>query len=123
MRKVTLISPDETIIHLLKANTRILNIELEVIAYSGDVLLEIKMRMPELLIIDFILNDDNGGALCHQVKLDPKLHDLPVILLSEYTSLNPIAAKFGCSTVITKPVNLRELFETMARLLQPQAVH
>lgn len=99
-----------------------LNIQLEVIAYSADVLREIKMRMPELLIIDFILNDDNGGALCHQVKLDAKLHDLPVILLSEYTSLDRLAAKFGCSTVITKPVNMPELFETINHLLQPQAV-
>lgn len=100
-----------------------LNIELEVIAYSGDVLREIKTRMPELLIIDFILNDDNGGALCHQIKLDARLHNLPVILLSEYTSLDPIAAKFGCSTVITKPVNVHVLFETITHLLQPQAVH
>jgi DNA-binding response OmpR family regulator len=123
MRKVILISTDETVVHLLKANARLLNIELEVIAYSGDILREIKMKGPDLLIIDFILNDDNGGALCHQIKLDAALHELPIILLSEYTSLDPIAAKFGCSTVITKPVNLRELFETMTHLLQPYAVH
>jgi DNA-binding response OmpR family regulator len=123
MRKVILISSDEKVVHLLKINALLLNIDLQTIECSGDILCEIKTRSPELLIIDFILNDDNGGALCHQVKLDSQLHDLPVILLSEYTSLDPIAAKFGCSTVITKPVNLNELQETVNNLLQPHAVH
>ncbi|MES2268403.1 MAG: response regulator [Bacteroidota bacterium] len=123
MRKVILISPDETVVHLLKSNSLFLNIEPEVINYSGDILNQIKLRSPDLVIIDFILNDDNGGSLCHQVKLDPKLHDLPVVLLSQYTSLHPIAAKFGCSTVITKPVNLHELQETINNLLQPEAIH
>ncbi|MFD0764374.1 response regulator [Mucilaginibacter lutimaris] len=123
MRKVILISPDDTVVHLLKSNSQFLNIEPEVICCSADILNQMKQSSPELLIIDFILNDDNGGTLCHQIKSDNELHDLPIILLSEYTSLDPISAKFGCSNVITKPVNLHELKETINNLLQPQAVH
>jgi len=122
MRKAILISTDEMVVHLLKSNTELLNIDVEVIAYSGDILREIKMRTPDLLIIDFILNNDNGGALCHQIKLDAKLHDLPVVLISDYTSLNAIAAKFGCSTFITKPLKLTQLLDTITKLLQPQSV-
>lgn len=123
MRKVLLVSLDEAVVHLLTNNALLLNIELEVIACSVDFLRKIKLSSPELLIVDFILNDDNGGALCHQVKLDTQLHDLPVILLSVYTSLDPIAAKFGCSTVITKPINLDELGQAINNLLQSQAAH
>ncbi|TSD65012.1 response regulator [Inquilinus sp. KBS0705] len=99
-----------------------LNIELDVFSSSGDVLQEIRQRKPDLLVIDFILNDDNGGGLCHQVKSDMQLHELPIILLSEYTTLDRIASKFGCSTVVNKPISQPDLYENINNLLQQQAV-
>jgi len=116
MRKVILISTDETVVNLLNSNAGVLEIEPEVTMPSGDLLSEIKEKKPDLLIIDFILNDDNGGGLCHQVKSDSQLHGLPIILLSEYPSLERIATKFGCSTMITKPLNLYKLTEGLQNL-------
>ncbi|MDB5126988.1 response regulator [Mucilaginibacter sp.] len=123
MRRILLISTDAAVKELLCANSSLLNANVEVNECTQDLLQKIKHRKPDVLVIDFILNNDNGGGLCHQVKSDPQLRDLPVVLLSEYTTIGRIASKFGCDAIVNKPANVRHLTSAITNLLRPHHAH
>ncbi|WP_183548630.1 response regulator [Mucilaginibacter sp. AK015] len=71
---------------------------------------------PDLVIIDFILEDGNGGSACHQIKCDKYLHNLPVALLTEYDNLQRFAPKFGCTHLLNKPLSLNDMTLLIAML-------
>jgi CheY-like chemotaxis protein len=123
MRRILLISTDAAVQELLCANSSLLNADVEVNECTPDLLQKIKQRKPDVLVIDFILNNDNGGGLCHQVKSDPQLRDLPIVLLSEYTNINRMASKFGCNAIVNKPADVRHLTSAITNLLQPYYTH
>lgn len=78
----------------------------------------LRLNKPGLLMVDFVLKDAFGGSLCHQLKCDPYLQDIPVALLTEYNTVDRFAPKFGCSHLLTKPLNrnaLNTLFQSVQK--------
>jgi DNA-binding response OmpR family regulator len=82
MKRILLISTDATVQELLCANSSLLNAEVEVNECTQDLLQKIKQHKPDVLVIDFILNDENGGGLCkthQQTTTKKKKHTTPTI--------------------------------------------
>jgi DNA-binding response OmpR family regulator len=71
---------------------------------------------PDLVILDFLLNDGNGGEVCKQFKADSKLGHIPVIIFSAYINRDVDYPAFGCEAVIAKPFDLNELVDKVNRL-------
>ena|ERR1700753_1097019 len=118
MKKILIVSSDSGLLGLL-------NRELSHNGYS--VLTEcnpectfadIEWFAPNLLIVDLILDEYNGGAISHQVKSDPQTHDLPVILLSEYERETHYPSRFGCDAVIRKTDDVMSLIRCVRRLFE-----
>jgi CheY-like chemotaxis protein len=123
MREVQLISTDTAVLDFFETHSVLLDINVQTLKPSPNFLSDIYQNRPDWLIIDFILNDDNGGCLCHQIKCDGQLHDLPVILLSEYSTLDRIASKVGCNIILSKPLNIDDLVNATKNLTDLQALH
>ncbi len=73
----------------------------------------------DLIILDVIMPGKNGFQVCRQLKTDPALTDIPVILL---TSKSEASDKFwgkkqGANAYITKPYDPMELLLEMKKLL------
>ena len=119
MKNILLVSTDDDVLELIQSNSNLLNADIEAIDTAYGLLSKVRSKHPDLLIIDFILNDDNGGSLCHQIKSDPHLHDLPVILLSDYPNMERFATKFGCDAMLNKPFDLNRLAEILNNLPEP----
>ncbi|TSJ41030.1 response regulator [Mucilaginibacter corticis] len=75
---------------------------------------------PDLVMMDFILEELNGGALCHQLKTDPKTQYIPVFLLSGFTGLEKLAVKFGSDALIDKRQPYAELVENILSLIHDE---
>jgi DNA-binding response OmpR family regulator len=71
---------------------------------------------PDLVILDYLLNDGNGGEICKQFKADAKLGHVPVIIFSAYINRNVDYPAFGCEAVIAKPFDLNELVDKVNSL-------
>jgi DNA-binding response OmpR family regulator len=118
MKKLLIVSTDQ---HLLNAlNTDLTQWDYNVQTLQKPDLLFNKLNSfnPDLLIIDFILNDLNGGTLCHQIKCDPKLHNLPVIILSDYPELGRFSNKFGCEAILKKPLQMYDLINAVLKVIK-----
>lgn len=87
--------------------------------YVVDKLIEFK---PDLILIDFLLNNTNGGSLCHQIRGHRDLYPLPLILLTHYPNIERFITKFGCNAIIRKPVAAHELIDNLNKMLDDPAI-
>lgn len=78
---------------------------------------------PDLIILDYVLNNDNGGEVCHMLKSTLRYKSIPIIISTAY-SIKPAALfQYGCDAVIEKPFDLDELTSTIRGVLQHDVNH
>lgn len=67
--------------------------------------------MPELILLDVMLPGVDGFTLCKQLRGDPKLGDVPIIMLTalDDDDSRVKAIELGADEFLTKPVNEAEL--------------
>jgi CheY-like chemotaxis protein len=82
----------------------ILDLNCHILSSRDQLFYSLKTVHPRLIIIDFLLDDLNGGGLCHQLKSDPQFQEIPAVLLTPFDNLGPLANKFGCNDLLTKPL-------------------
>lgn len=109
MKRILILATDQAIIAVLKENLAYPGFDVEALNNPDKIVEAITEYKPDLLLIDFFLQDTNGGSVCHQLKCDPETHKLPVIILSEYPELITFSRKFGCDAAVSKPVDLPAL--------------
>jgi two-component system alkaline phosphatase synthesis response regulator PhoP len=97
-----------------------------IVAYDGDEgLKKAREERPDLIILDVIMPMKDGFMVCQQLKKDPQLSSIPVLMLTAF------ADKFGETSVslsqgltleaedfIDKPVTPAELLLRVERLLK-----
>jgi PAS domain S-box-containing protein len=88
---------------------------LATVANGAAALVEARRRRPDLILTDVMMPELDGFGLLRELRADPKLREVPVILLSaragEEARTEGIAA--GADDYLTKPFSAREL---MARI-------
>jgi two-component system chemotaxis response regulator CheY len=94
---------------------------LEVVAVSDGhaALSRIRERRPDLVCIDLSLPHISGYEVCEQIRSDPALQDLAVIMTSERASLEERAHSYeaGADAYLSKPHSLAKLAHEVTRLL------
>lgn len=74
---------------------------------------------PDLMLIDHSMPDRTGQQLCAEVRQDPRLRDVPIILMA--AALEPIdeaaARRVGASGVVSKPFESQALIDKVKQLL------
>lgn len=77
----------------------------------------------DLLILDLMLPDISGAEVCRRVRAEPRLRQLPVLILSargdEFDRV--VGFELGADDYVTKPYSLRELILRVAALLRRTA--
>ncbi len=80
----------------------------------------VKWEQPELVLTDLLIPLLDGIGVCQQVKSDPELSGIKVIVMSALK--NPLlvreARDAGADDFIDKPIRTNTLLELIARLLQ-----
>lgn len=75
---------------------------------------------PDLIIMDLGLPDITGDEATARLKLDPSTKHIPVIVITAYYGNAPLvesALAAGACEVLSKPVALRTLEDTLRRFL------
>jgi two-component system alkaline phosphatase synthesis response regulator PhoP len=102
------------------------NAGLEVIsATNGREALElVRKESPDLVITDYQMPEMDGLELCMEIRKDPKLSHIPVILLTAYGMIideqEQNMAKI--SAMMPKPFSPRELLAKARELLNPTCI-
>lgn len=72
---------------------------------------------PDLVLIEYLLPNVNGGELCLQIKGDQRCSRVPVVLYSAYPQILWSVEDYGCDGFLAKPFDIDELVLTVERLV------
>jgi len=94
-------------------------------AYGGlEGLEKAKTEKPDLIVLDVMMPDKDGYAVCKEMKADPKLRKIPILLLTAVVSKIPTThytQQMGMETeaddYMDKPVEPAELVNRIEGLL------
>jgi two-component system chemotaxis response regulator CheY len=78
--------------------------------------------VPDLVCLDLVLPEGSGYELCELIRATPRLHDTPILAMSEraYPSDRAQAAEAGADAFLAKPFTAGELKRRIELLLEPR---
>lgn len=113
MKRVVIVDADAEFLQDLERDLTAYDFDVTAVTDPGNIFDLIYHYEPDLVLVNYILNDGNGGTISHQIKTDPDTHELPVIIMSDYTDLRTMWRKFGCNDYILKPISIQDLVDKM----------
>ena len=116
--RVLVIDDDPTIARIAKVTlcSKGYDVVLAEDTHAG--LIELFRQKTDLILLDYMLPDQNGLSFLKEIREDPDMADIPVIMITT-TGLSEVvqAAKLlGANDFIAKPFNLKNLIDRVSRL-------
>ena len=122
-RVVVLAEQDVDIRDLVQIVLEALDLEVVAVTDGPQALAACRQHRPGLLLLDVALRGLDGVEVCRQVRSDPELRDLPVLLMTSRATAESVAAGMaaGASAYLIKPFGPIELREVIGDLGNPDA--
>lgn len=118
-KRLLVVEDDDEILHYLKEE---LKTDFNVVTCSNgeEAMLEIRNRMPDIIISDLMMPVMDGLTLVKQIRQNTTMNELPFILLTAKTrdDDNIEGLNAGADAYITKPFNIEILRRTALNLVQ-----
>ncbi len=92
----------------------------DLIASGADVSPKVRLRMPDLLVLDLMLPGVHGLEVCRSLRSSPATADLPIIMVTARAEEADRVAglELGADDYLTKPFSPKELVARVAALLR-----
>lgn len=123
MRKKILIVEDNTeLLELMRSNLRQAGFATLAATNGVDALKKARSGSPDLVLLDLVLPELDGFAVCEHLRRDPATSATPVIMLTGLTSAMTRYAgmESGANEYVTKPVTTTHLVSRIEHWLQRQ---
>ena len=124
--RVMVVEDEEPLAVLLRYNLEAEGFEVETIARGDEADLRLRERLPDLLVLDWMLPGTSGIELCRRVRARPATAQLPIIMLTargeESDRVRGLAT--GADDYVVKPFSTPELIARIRATLRrakPQA--
>ncbi len=116
---VVLAEDDVDIRDLVQIVLEGLDLTVTAVGNGAEALAECRRLKPKLLLLDITMPIMNGLEVCREVRADPDLKDLPVILMTARAQASDVQAgmEAGADTYIIKPFGPIELREHVENIL------
>ncbi|HSG70073.1 MAG TPA: response regulator [Planctomycetaceae bacterium] len=84
----------------------------------------VKEYKPDILVLDVMLPDINGGEVCQRVRSDSTLDDVKIICISGMVEADKIDAlkRAGANDFVQKPFEVEHLVERICKLLDMEPI-
>ena len=121
MGKLIAVVDDEAdIVELVSVNLEKAGFKVEGFYNAGDLLLFLKKKTPNLIILDLMLPDADGFEVCKSLKKQDKYSGIPIIMLTakgeEVDKI--LGLEIGADDYVTKPFSTRELVARVKAVLR-----
>ncbi|WP_199119044.1 response regulator [Pedobacter sp. ASV28] len=122
IKKILVLEDDQDILYVVQEVLEYERFLVKGISNCQEVLKLGEEFVPDLFLLDFRLQDGNGGEVCRDLKSHPLFAATPVIIFSAYAQKNIDFSAYGCDGVIEKPFDLDQLIEMVNLLLTKTSV-
>jgi CheY-like chemotaxis protein len=117
MNKILVLDDNLDILEMVEEVLAYEHFEVKAVSDSVDFIELVLEFSPDLILLDYLLRDGNGGELCRQIKSHPKLKHIPVIIFSAYVIKDSDIKECACDGLIMKPFNLEDLVNKINGIL------
>ena len=117
MKKLLLIDDDTDLLEVLASALTYFGFEVKTSNKPDDIHSLVTTHQPDLVILDYIMENVNGGEICAQLKKKEDTKNLPVIILSAYDKVIKSLGNYGCDAFISKPFDMMDLVNNIKRIL------
>jgi DNA-binding response OmpR family regulator len=114
------VEDDLELVELLKFNLSKAGFQVGVATDGAKALQQVRTHPPDLVLLDLMLPELDGLAVCEILRRDAATKSLPVIILTAISSqLGRVAGLgAGANDYITKPFRVKDLLERIQAVLQ-----
>jgi CheY-like chemotaxis protein len=80
----------------------------------------VRENQPDAMILDVMMPNMDGIAVCEVLRSEPETADLPVIMLSARTHLNAIESglRAGATRYLSKPISRQDLLQNVQEVIE-----
>ena len=119
MPRILAVDDEPNIVRLIQVNLERHGYQVETANNGAQALAKIKANRPDLLVSDVMMPEMDGMELLANVRRDPSLMDLPVIMLTAKAQDKDVLEGYtrGADMYLTKPFNPQELLSFVKRIL------
>src|SRR5881275_3739736 len=125
--RILVVEDEEALTALLRYNLDAEGYEVETVGRGDDADTRLKERVPDLVVLDWMLPGLSGIELCRRLRARPETRSLPIIMLTargeESERVRGLAT--GADDYIVKPFSVPELLarvRTILRRVNPDSV-
>ena len=119
MPRILVVDDEPHIVRLIQVNLERQGYQVETANNGAQALAKIKESRPDLLVSDVMMPEMDGFELLANVRREPSLMDLPVIMLTAKAQDRDVMQGYqtGADMYLTKPFNPAELIAFAKRIL------
>jgi phosphate regulon transcriptional regulator PhoB len=121
-QRIVIIEDEADIVEMIRYNFRKEGFEVESFGRGREGLEHLRRTPPDLVLLDIMLPDQDGLAICRQMRADERLKDVPVVFLTargeEVDRI--IGLELGADDYVVKPFSPRELVARVRAVLRRQ---
>src|ERR1700739_5050279 len=119
-KRVLIIEDDRDIVELVRYNLANEGFEVTALADGSAGLSLLRKTAPDLVILDLMLPKMPGLEVCKEIRRDPALNRLPILMLTARgeEADRVIGLEMGADDYVTKPFSPRELAARVKALLR-----
>ncbi len=119
-RNIFLVEDEAHIQQLIQYNLEASGFLVSVFGSGEELLKQCEAAIPDLFILDIMLPGIDGLDICRRVRLDPRMRQIPIIMLTargeEFDRV--LGLELGADDYITKPFSVREMVARVKALFR-----
>jgi DNA-binding response OmpR family regulator len=120
-QKVLLVDDENDILDLVSYNLGEAGYSVYTAATGLEALNKARQYLPDLIVLDLMLPELDGIAVCEILRKQPSTKNIPVVMLTSWASedAKAIGLQTGASDYVVKPFSPRDLLARIGNLLRP----
>ena len=120
-RKILIVDDNVDLLKLLRLSFKEEGYTVRTAVNGPEALGKVRAFCPDLILLDLVLPELDGFAVCELLRKNPATASTPIIMLTGLTSqLSRVAGmESGADEYVTKPFNTRRLIDRVSARLRP----
>lgn len=118
-KRILLVEDEANLRELVKARLEANGYEVATVADGFNAIVQARRLRPDLIILDLMIPNIDGYAVCRVLKSTPELSSIPIIMFTARTSLDDMrrGKEMGADAYLTKPFRPEEMLDKIQELL------
>jgi DNA-binding response OmpR family regulator len=117
MKRILVVDDEKDILEVLELLLSEEGYEVKTSPTADGILNKIEEFHPNLILLDVFLGMHDGRKVCSNIKANDSTKDIPVIMLSSYSSISNTIDEAGAEDFIPKPFSIYTLMDHIQKQL------